>query len=189
MFKNNKIIDPNPYGETSLDALEAFEKEVGAKLPDEYREYLLLYNGARFEHKTFDIKGDAENITDVQVMYGIANEPEWFSIQDSNSYLYDIDVIKKGYLSIGSDAFGNQILIKLKWPNRGAIYFWDHEKPFWRFKSVLLKQADNFVEFVDNLYTHPYDKETSLETLERYKKEDPDTYKLLYAAMKERGEI
>jgi len=175
MFNKNSVIKPNPYGKLSLDKLEEFEKEIGVKLPDEYRKYLIQYNGAKFENNTFSLNWDKGNKSTIHSMYGIANKPKWFSIREQNPYLYDINVVKKGYLSIGSDGLGNQILIKLKWPNKGAIYFWDHEKPFLRFKNVLLKQADSFIEFVDNLKK----EETYEEFMKRMSVENPVMYKRL----------
>ena len=37
----------NKFGEIDLVLLERFEKEIGAKLPEQYREFLICHNGGK----------------------------------------------------------------------------------------------------------------------------------------------
>lgn len=180
---NNIIINQNPYGQLRVEDLLSFEQELGVKLPNDYRDYLIEYNGGEFEKDVFEIIGDEGNRTSIHIMYAMAEEPEWASLQKVNEYFDGVDLKKEKFVSIASDPLGNQILLKLNKPNIGSIYFWDHEVPFREIKKILLKQASSFTEFINKLEK----VETQEEFLKRLKKENPEQYQVIIEALKERG--
>ncbi|MEC8197302.1 MAG: SMI1/KNR4 family protein [Pseudomonadota bacterium] len=49
----NKITQHNPYGATTENDVAAFEKSIGYRLPETYRQYLLNSNGGEFENDFF----------------------------------------------------------------------------------------------------------------------------------------
>jgi len=171
----NKIVKPNPYGALVIDELLAFEKILGVMLPKDYREYLIDYNGAEFENETFDITGKENQNSSIHLLYALVNEPEWASLQKVNKFFDGVDLKKEGYLSIGTDPLGNQILLKLNKKEFGSIYYWDHELPFSDIRTILLKQATSFTEFILRLRK----AETQEEFLARLKKENPEEYQAI----------
>lgn len=178
----NKIIEPNPYGPLVIEELLAFESKLGVSLPEDYRNYLIKYNGAKFENDVFLIN-EVEGESRIHHIGGVIQEPSYASLL-VNYDVFNID-LKNKYLAIADDAFGNQIVLKLVEPNMGGIYFWDHEVPFNKVEKILIKVGNSFTEYINSLKR----SETQEEFLKMIKKESPEHYEMLIAAMKERGKI
>ncbi|GIT97923.1 SMI1/KNR4 family protein [Sulfurovum sp. TSL1] len=166
----NKIIKPNPHGEIDMDKLERFERKIGTKLPKDYREYLIKYNGCEFENKNFYSTLHEIDYIHIHEINGLIDEPKWASLE--NSYeIYNEDAyengfnFKKDYLAIMSDDGGNQVVIKLSEPFRGSIYFWNHDD----IDDTFIKISDSYTKFIDSLINDE-------EYMEILKVSDPETY-------------
>src|SRR5271170_1642923 len=117
----------NLYGPLQESKLVEHESGWGFRYPEEYRKFLLQYNGAEPEPRSgFDIEDPAA--------YGGSNVRNFLGINDSDfdnliDYLetYE-DRICKWLHPIAYDSGGNLILIGISGPNRGKVYFWDHER-------------------------------------------------------------
>lgn len=127
------------------DANEAdvghFEMSISARLPDDYREFLLRHNGGYPSPNGF--RGGDEVLNR---FFGL-----WQKHADLNyELLAHRGVIPEGTIPIASDPFGNAILLEVARPNRGRIWFWDHERSGEPDKAVSLL-ANSFTDFVKSL--------------------------------------
>ncbi|MBK9262343.1 MAG: SMI1/KNR4 family protein [Polyangiaceae bacterium] len=114
----------NPFGATSKDEIEQFEKRRGIALPQEYKRFLLKSNGGRPVPDTFDVPGWAHDGSVIHHFHGI-HWGEYYKL-DEECEAYQ-DRIPADLLPIAADVFGNAICLGWKGKRRGKIYFWDHE--------------------------------------------------------------
>lgn len=105
-----------------LDEIKIVEKEMGILFPKEYIEFLLDQNGGNPKKSEFQLP-DGTNTSVVNVFYPIGKMEE--NLQRENMILDG--EIPEGYISIGDDSVGNEILLKIKGENIGELYFWDHD--------------------------------------------------------------
>lgn len=115
-----KIKDKNSYGKLPEIELEDFEKENDIKLPEDYRMFLLEYNGGVPQPNI-----NRQPRTSVSYIFGMHNGEYYAS-------LYKHIDIFKGRLPfstfpIASDPFGNLFIMSVHPESFGQIYFWDHE--------------------------------------------------------------
>jgi cell wall assembly regulator SMI1 len=146
-------IDEPATDETRVAALE---RQIGRRLPEDYREFMLRHNGGRPKPDGFEFalrKGaDASSAV------------EWFlSLHDGeHSNLERTIRFMRGRfppdtMPIASDAFGNKVLLGLDGKIRGKVYFWDHEREpdgdaDW---SNIDLVADSFDSFMSGLKPTP----------------------------------
>jgi hypothetical protein len=136
--------------------LAGFEAKIGHSLPLKYREFLLKYNGGKPVPDFFQVPEWEYEETYVTEFKGLANGK---SVDLAG--LYDLldGRLPKGFIAIGSDPGGNQILISLSGPTKGKIYFFDHEnEPSEATDDVddypnIYLVANDFTEFLNNLNT------------------------------------
>jgi hypothetical protein len=112
-----EIEDSNRFGPLDPARLEAFEARLPAPLPEPYRRFLLSHNGG--------YPSGARKACILHHVCGIHDGPDWAQFRD-NAKLYG-GVIPKQMLPFADDPGGNFYCISLHGPNRGAVYFFDHE--------------------------------------------------------------
>jgi hypothetical protein len=145
-----KIVEANePLDESVLAELE---KSLNIELPEFYRNFLLKYNGGRPVPDGFKFKGKTKGSM-VDGFFGIHN-------QKYNNLRDELETYKNripyNFFPIARDPGDNLIAIAVSNPNKGSIYFWNHEREneidgSYDFSNVILI-ADSFDEFLDNLY-------------------------------------
>jgi hypothetical protein len=149
-----KILDPNPYGPLSLERLESFEKFIQIKLPVDYREFLLQYNGGKPQPSGFWIHPYDDGDSVYQFL-GLHDGPKGRSIDTcKGEELYGIP---RSLLPIGDDGLGNSICLGLSESTYGEIFFLDHdEHPYHDPESPdgIIKLSNSFTEFCDSLIDH-----------------------------------
>jgi SMI1 / KNR4 family (SUKH-1) len=154
----------NPYGPISLPDLAAFESELGCPLPQEYRDYLIAFNGGALEKDVIRIS-DAEGETRIHHMYGLHTGPAHQRL--TSQYEGELGILQGAYLPICDDAFGNKFLIKLKGSKRGSVYFLNHEVAVSR--RALTYVAESFSRFMEKM-------QSSEDSMEEFKARDPAGY-------------
>lgn len=123
------------YGNGSTELVREFESRIGIELDEEYRSFLVKYNGGDTPNTHVGIRGCS---TDLRYLFGINAEE---NIEDN----LQIPVWEnKQYLPFGTDSFGNYFVIGLLDDNKGKIYFCDHEKGF-----AVKQIAESFKLFID----------------------------------------
>jgi len=96
-----------------------------ARLPDDYRAFLLEHNGG-VPSKDEALTPSGESISLVDRLYGLHDGPYWASLEWARR-TYD-DRMPEDVLDIGSDPGGNAWCLKLTEPDKGSVWFWDHEE-------------------------------------------------------------
>jgi hypothetical protein len=140
-------------------ALEEFEREIGDRLPDDYREFLLECNGGVIARRNDGVLHHPTTCP-VDSFWGLHEDRPgarrslrcWFQLLRGR--------LPEGLLEISSDPFGNPLCIGLSESCRGRICYFLHEEeyqdPDWDGRIESLKYisfvADSFTEFVAGLH-------------------------------------
>jgi hypothetical protein len=150
--------DANQFGKLHDDALTHFEDSHHLKLPEDYRAFLLKYNGGTPSPDIIDFVEDGrETSSDINYLYRIHEGPYWASLE------YGLETfqgrIPEPFISIGYDAGGNQYLLGIQEPYRSKVYFWDHELESNEGEPPTFDNlswvADSFTQWLEMLHEHP----------------------------------
>lgn len=118
------ILAFNKVPGATQESIDGFEKSLGIKLPDDYREFIYKYDGGVPDPAVFDINKERDSSV-VKELFGLET-PLTASSLKYNLSLYENRIPSK-FIPIGSDVFGNKIILGVGGDNFGAIFFWDHE--------------------------------------------------------------
>lgn len=104
------------------DILAAIEEMWAFQLPRDYRTFLLKKSWQPVENRIFSFheSDDGSYISEFFTPRKGANN---FFLQFKNM----IERMPDNFVPIASDVYGNRILLAVKNPDRGKIFFWDHE--------------------------------------------------------------
>ena len=150
----------------TIDEVLEAEETIGAKLPSDYVEHILKYNGGHPDK-------DCYPLLEPLPYYNRITKTEDKSFDSGISWFYAIyegeyesflrgcrfngDRLPKGLIAIGRDSFGNLICISVGLGNYGKVYFWEYkgsvplgEEPWW--DNVFLI-ANSFTDFINSLYS------------------------------------
>ena len=132
-------------------AMELFEAFLDAKIPNDYRDYLLQKNGETPTANSFDIPG--EGMSSIQYFFPLLSKTK------TDALPYKLKLysgrIPDETLPIGRDPAGNLILLGIKGKDRNKIFFGNHEneaddepQPYYANMKIL---AQSFKVFLGNL--------------------------------------
>lgn len=138
-------------GKASEQEILLFEQQVGFRLPDDYRDFLMQNNGAEIFDQTFFVKDLGKEVM-LDVLFGLSN-PTSRGLTLSYWLKEYRDELELGTLVIGKDPGGSLLIYTLAGEDKG-LYYWD--------KNYLFKQsteeegnayfiADSFTEFCNSL--------------------------------------
>ncbi len=120
----------------------AFEKQNNITLPDEYKSFLLKYNGGMTPKTKFRINKVS---SEVRAFYGLGNADENNHFQkliDNMNILSDF--LSDGMLPIAATVFGDYITLGLSGDDNSGIFFRYHDRP-----KKYIKLTESLVEFAD----------------------------------------
>lgn len=129
--------DAQPVSEMEITQ---FEEIALIRLPDDYRSFLLDYNGAMPEGNIFRYS-NAE----------LFNVRRFIPLDELLSIKHRIGDLLCEFLPVAYDSCGNYVCLDLD--AGGEVFFWDHEEP-----SDRLRLAPSFTAFLDML--EPFDPST-----------------------------
>ncbi len=162
-----KIRDANRYGPLSEERLAKLESKLKARLPDDYRAFLLQYNGGRPApcRFTFAVEGE-EQESILEWFFALHDQPyeedeDWepdaseglppYFAQSLEGVRKDCrsELPKAKVLPIGRDPSGNLVCLGYAGKWVGKVYLFDHEM------ERLVPLAGSFTEFLAGLSKLP----------------------------------
>jgi hypothetical protein len=150
----------NAYPYLNEHIIHPIEKFLDVNFTKDYKDFLLNVNGGRPNKAAFKFINN-NNGSIVQQFYGINENGNYGNLLQQ--YKYNRFRIPNNMIHIGSDCGGNQILLSIKNPDRGKVYFWDHELeadtdngevPSYDNLTLI---ANSFDEFLSKLYSEDDD--------------------------------
>ena len=144
-----EILNGNKFGTIDLEDIKQFESHNGVTLPEDYKSFLLKYNGGKPKHAL-----EPTVKSDIQWIYGMVAEPYYASL------FQHLDMFQgrlpSWYFPIANDSGGNLYLMSLYEENRGLIAFWDHENEAEegqadQYFENLTVVASSFTDFLNQL--------------------------------------
>ena len=140
--------------EQAIAEVESLEAEMGFRLTDDYREFVIRTNGAEVPDQSRYIvlnSSRAKRLCMANHFYGVIDpvDRKSFLILRTN-WEWFTGSQPLGMLPIGCDGFGNPFILQLEEDGRGMISFFNLDKD--DFEGVL---AESFSEFLELLGPEP----------------------------------
>jgi len=149
------ITDPNTGGAANPEILATFEEAIGARLPEDYKAFVLSTNGGTPSPDTYVVNDGKEEWESNVFFYGLQTGPHSLYSLPTNYEEY-VGRIPSGLIPIGNDYGGNLICISTGIESYGQIFFshhdyfsYDDEEPS---ESGTHFLAPSFSVFYDNLH-------------------------------------
>jgi cell wall assembly regulator SMI1 len=142
-----EITESRKHGPATPEQIAALESQIGATLPEDYKEFLRTHNGGRptpdgflftneFDQEELDTVHcffpvrDLDCSTTVDMTFdGLPDWPvqcAWEDLQNDLKNLYRTE-LENPILPIGTDGSSNYIAIVLNGQQSGSIVFFEHE--------------------------------------------------------------
>jgi hypothetical protein len=139
----------------STGDIETLEARVGLKLPEEYKGFLLRYNGGRPRPNAFPIQGLAKNpLGVIQVFFGIDDPVESCNLDWNLKTLNGR--LPPNLFPIACDDGGDIICLSLFGDDVGNVLFWDcYNEPDEPSYANVYRIAESFGSFIDALQWLP----------------------------------
>lgn len=132
-------------------AIAAWEERNAARLPDDYRAFMLCYDGGRPVPKTFRHSWADEDGTTLSEETYLEPFYDWARVVEWSGELGNR--IPAGTLAIGANPGLIEVLLSLRAADHGAVYSWLRNwGAFEPGNDHLCRQADSFRAFVEGLY-------------------------------------
>jgi len=145
-----KIVDP--HRPTSNQEIDLFEKDLNIKLPTEYRNWLLKFNGGSPRPRVFEFRLDGEEASSCVAWFYAIDEGRINNLRKTIEVFKLNDVrMPVDLLPIACDPGGNQICLGYQGDNLGKVFFWDHEQECGGEYDNCYLIANSFNEFLANL--------------------------------------
>ncbi len=131
------------YGNGSEEFVNGLERKLGIELDEEYRKFLIKYNGGDTPNTEVKTKGFS---SDLRYLFGINAKK---NIED---YLQIPVWEKLRCVPIGEDSYGNCYAIGTEGIKKGNVFFCDHERGF-----AVKQIADSFKMFLSKCKSEDID--------------------------------
>lgn len=147
------ITNANQFGPLNEERLVRFERDLGMALPEEYRTFLLRYNGGIPDREEFDVPGEDGGERPFHCFFALHDGP-WDDSTSEGSVGFPLQAAladfrseggQKDVLPVGKDWSGSYVCIGLAGYERGRILYYDHDM------EELLPLADSLSTFLTGL--------------------------------------
>ena len=119
-------------GKCDPSELAAFERSVpGGRLPEDYREFLLEWNGGGFpDIVSFPLLDEEDEFGMTNELSGLFDPTNQLDLRKvSTSYGFR-STVPLSYIIIGGGVGWNSLCISLDGPDRGHVFYWDPGEPW-----------------------------------------------------------
>lgn len=157
-----EIRDANRYGPLTEERLSQLEAKLNCRLPDDYRSFLLRYNGGRPNLSRFTLEMDDEEQESIVEWFFAVHDQEYDDPEDwepDSGVMppffgqpleeaweeFESEQPDSGVLPIARDPCGNLIGIGYAGERVGAVWWYDHET------ESFVRLAGSFSEFMAGL--------------------------------------
>lgn len=128
------------------------EKVISCNLPEDYREFLITYNGGQPNPNVIDISDSDFICTDVQIIFGIEREIKTSTLEYNLSFMYEIDgisdfIANKKLLPIACDSGGNLYFLYIVNSEIAKVIYCDMQN----YEYVFYDVAESFTDFLNKL--------------------------------------
>ncbi|EMS70127.1 SMI1/KNR4 family protein [Ruminiclostridium cellobioparum] len=138
------------FGMATEETVRNFEQHIGFSLPDDYKQFLIEYNGGtpQVRYSTFTVEALSE-IIPLDVLYGLGIDSE-MDLQDWNDE-YRSDLLSNSII-IGRDP-GTGMVVLINDAEIKGVFYWDHSLFFNQSNEEenVYKICDSFQEFINQL--------------------------------------
>lgn len=119
------VMIDDPGATVTEQRLSELERELGVRLPEGYRKFVLQFNGGLPRPDIIDVEGAPGSPTDVQVFFGIGRRIESSDLE-WNLRMY-ASRIPAGMLPVACDSGGNLFCISVAGEDAGRVIYVDFE--------------------------------------------------------------
>jgi len=111
-------------------AIPRAEREIGAPFPEEYKRFLLKYNGGRPQPADFLIHWGGQDWAD-QYPVGVVDVFLGFRSGEQTDFFHRLEVYRERIpadtIPIADDPGGSLLLLGVRGSNTGRVFFWAHD--------------------------------------------------------------
>ena len=165
-----ELIRESVCGPTDEKSVGELERRLGIRLPVQYRNFLLKYNGS-FLDSDSSIRvsyGSMDDNLPLLCLFALCKERQTFTLEGHLDEYIEGSRIMQSFLPIGQDACDDMICLKIKGENTGRIYAWIFEEEAepedveaeneagWENMYFL---ANDFDEFIEKIVVEPFEFE------------------------------
>lgn len=174
-MKNISLIDSEPV--IALKDIENLELLLNVKLPEDYKQFLLIHNGGHPIKDMYPIIqifdfhrygwGDSE-VYDCEISsFSAICNSEYNNLFREN--LNKIDIPDEFFI-IACSSIGDSICIRIKEENFGKLYYYGHDWDVENGSISYILIANTFTDFINSLYSFDIEGEMSKEGVYKVKK-------------------
>ncbi|MBC2180324.1 SMI1/KNR4 family protein [Listeria booriae] len=130
-------------------AIEDFEQRYNLKLAEDYKKFLLDFNGGYADPNVFKIS-EEQGESALNTLYGLGIDDEYDELESVYESLDGI--IPSDFISIADDSGGNQICLGVDDDYFGKVFVWIHDMEIEEDMDSMFLLADDFKLFLNNLH-------------------------------------
>lgn len=129
------------FDNSNIDiCVKVLEEMYDIHFPEEYKKFLLKYNGGKTPETEFKINGV---ISDIQGFFGLGNANQYYHFDSFKKSEKMEEWLNNKMFPIATNIFGDYIMISIDEENKGKIYFYYHDRPL-----KYIELAEDFLTFV-----------------------------------------
>ena len=153
---------------TNLEEIAEFEKLIGAKLPEDYKQFLLKHNGGHPLMDTFDLLEpiNEHNLTTCMSWFYALYEGDVCNLsltfKYSRHYEHSKHILTDKYIPIAS-CNSDDLCIVIKGEDYGKVFYFTRDWSFWKEEELdrLYLVSNSFTDFINGLKSEELEKDGS----------------------------
>ncbi|MFJ7755056.1 SMI1/KNR4 family protein [Peribacillus muralis] len=145
------MVNITGYGKATQEAVKGFQEFVGFEIPEDYKQFLLQYNGGTTEVQNSKFYVDTlDTLVCLNILYGLDLQDKGLDLRKWHEEKKED--LHKNCIIIGNDTCAGKILLINNEEEKG-VYFWDqgwYSDPSSQDENIY-KVAESFQSFIEGL--------------------------------------